>query len=121
MENIAPQNHRLEKINRLIKEEVSKIILKEFDIDKDLLLTVTQVKTSSDFAHATIYVSTIIKAREQEMLETLEHSAGDIQYVLNRKLRMRPVPRIRFAIDTSYEKEQRLYDILAHAETEEHD
>lgn len=121
MEDIAPRNHRLEKISQLIKEEVGKIILKELDIDKDLLLTITHVKTSSDLAHATIYISTIIKTREEETLEALKHSAGDIQYILNRKLRMRPVPRIRFAIDTTYEKEQRLYDILAHAEKEEHD
>jgi len=34
---------------------------------------------------------------------------------------MKPVPRIRFAIDTTYEKEQRLYDILAHTEKESHE
>ena len=90
--------------------------MKELDIDKDLLLTVTDVKISSDLAHATIFISTIIKAREEETLAALRHSAGDIQYILNRKLRMRPVPRIRFAIDATYEKEQRLYDILSHAE-----
>ncbi|MBI5913421.1 30S ribosome-binding factor RbfA [Candidatus Azambacteria bacterium] len=121
MENIAPRNHRVEKINELIKEEISKLILKELDIDKDLLLTVTNVKTSSDLAHATIYISTIIKEREEETLAILRHSAGDIQYMLNRKLRMRPVPRIRFAIDTTYEKEQRLYDILSSTEKEAHD
>lgn len=121
MEDIAPRNHRLEKISQLIKEEVGKIILKELDIDNNLLLTITQVTTSSDLGHATISVSTILKEREQEMLDELHHRAGDIQYILNRKLRMRPVPRIRFAIDTTYEKEQRLYDILAVTEKEEHD
>ena len=34
---------------------------------------------------------------------------------------MRPVPRIRFEIDATYEKEQRLYDILAQTEKENHD
>ncbi len=121
MENIAPISHRVEKISELIKEEVGKIILKEVDIDKDILLTVTHVRTSSDLAHATIYISTILKEKEQETLEELQHNAGAIQYILNRKLRMRPVPRIRFAIDATYEKEQRLYDILATTEKEEHE
>lgn len=121
MEDIAPRTHRVEKISELIKEEVSKIILKELDIDKNILLTVTHVKTSSDLAHATIYVSAILKEKEQEALEELQYNAGAIQHILNRKLRMRPVPRIRFAIDTTYEKEQRLYDILSRTEKEEHD
>jgi len=118
MEDIAPRNHRVEKINELIKEEIGKIILKELDIDKDLLLTVTHVKTSSDLAHATISISTIIKEREQETLDELQYNAGAIQYILNRKLRMKPVPRIRFVIDVAHEKEQRLYDILATTEKE---
>lgn len=121
MENIAPANHRVEKINEVIKEEISKIILREIDIDKNILLTVTHVKTSSDLMHATIYISAILKDKEQEALEELQHNAGALQYILNRKLRMKPVPRIRFAIDTTYEKEQRLYDILSHTEKEEHD
>lgn len=118
MEDIAPRKHRAEKLNELIKEEVSKIILKELDIDKNLLLTVTNVKTSSDLAHATILVSAILKEKEQEILELLQYNAGTIQHLLNRKLRMRPVPRIRFEIDATYEKEQRLYDILAQTEKE---
>lgn len=120
MENIAPRTHRVEKISELIKEEVAKIILKELDIDKNLLLTVTHVKTSSDLAHATIFISTIVKENEEEILEELQYNAGAIQYILNRKLRMKPVPRIRFAIDVAHEKEQRLYDILARTEKEEH-
>lgn len=121
MEDIVPRKHRVEKLNELIKEEVSKIILKELDIDKNLLLTVTNVKTSSDLAHATILVSAILKEKEQEILELLQYNAGTIQHLLNRKLRMRPVPRIRFEIDATYEKEQRLYDILAQTEKEHHD
>lgn len=121
MEDIAPRSHRLEKISELIKEEVGKIILKEIDIDKNLLLTVTHVKTSSDLAHATIFISTIVKEKEGEALEELQYNAGAIQYILNRKLRMKPIPRIRFEIDATYEKEQRLYDILAHTEKEEHE
>lgn len=105
--------HRLDKINRLIKEEVGKIIIKELDMDKDMLVTVTRVKTSSDLAHAAVFFSTLSAAREQEAQAILQKSAGDIQFVLNRKLRMRPVPKIRFTVDASTKVEQRLYDILS--------
>lgn len=112
MEDIAPVSHRIERINQLIKEEVGKIILKECDFDKNLLVTITRVDTSSDINYATIFVSVIMKEKEQEVLGELTYNAGAIQHMLIRKLKMKPVPRIRFAIDTTYDVEQRLYDIF---------
>ncbi|MBI1755080.1 30S ribosome-binding factor RbfA [Candidatus Azambacteria bacterium] len=105
--------HRLDKINRLLKEEVGKIILKELDLDRNALVTITQVKTSSDLAHATIFFSTLAKTQEKETLAALEKGVYEIQHILNRKLRMRPVPKIRFAPDASVDVEHRLYDILS--------
>jgi len=105
--------HRLEKINQLLKEEIGRIILKELDIGKQLFITVTRVETSSDIAHATIFLSTLVRTRKKEALLTLQKNAGNIQYILNRKLRMRPVPKIRFALDTIFKNEQRLHDILS--------
>ena len=104
---------RLDKINQLLQEEIGKIILRELDLDKNILVTITRVDTSSDLAHATAFFSTLARDKEEEALAALTHSVSDIQHVLNRKLRMRPVPKIRFAIDISFKKEQRLYDILS--------
>lgn len=105
--------HRLEKINQLLKEEAGVIILKDLDLDKRAFITLTRVETSSDLAHATIFFSTLSSAYEAETLETLQKSTPYIQRELNHKLRMRPVPKIRFAPDASVKKEQRLYDILS--------
>ena len=104
---------RLGKVSQLLKEEIGKIILKDLDLDKNILVTITRVDTSSDLAHATAFFSTLARDKEEEALAALTQSVFDIQHVLNRKLRMRPVPKIRFAIDASFKKEQRLYDILS--------
>lgn len=109
------KTHRLEKINQLLKEEVGHIILKDLDIDKRSFITLTRVETSSDLAHATIFFSTLASAHEHEALTALLKNTPFIQRELNRKLRMRPVPKIRFALDASLKKEQRLYDILSNS------
>lgn len=111
--NTPKRPHRLEKVNQLLKEELGQLILKELDLDKNLFLTITRVDTSSDFTHATVFFSTLVRSGERMALHALEKNVGAIQRLLNRKLRMRPVPRIRFAPDALLRKEERLYDLLS--------
>lgn len=103
---------RVKKLNELLKETIGAIILRQTDLGKDAFLTITKVETASDTKNATVYVSTIVKAQEQNVLDELQRSAGAIQHTLNRTLRMKPVPRITFAIDKAFEKEQRVYELL---------
>ena len=42
-----------------------------------------------------------------------------MQYLLNRKLRMRPVPKIIFKLDAAFEKENKLYEILSDIEKDQ--
>ena len=107
---------RIDQVNQLIKEEVSKLILREVEISRDAMITVTRVETSSDLRHATIYISTLFKDKQETAIHDLNKSIYDIQHLLNRTLRMRPVPKIRFEIDKLYEIEQKLYETLAEEE-----
>ncbi len=109
---------RIDQVNELVKEEVGKIILREVDIDRSLLTTITRVKTTANYKSATLYVSVLIKDREGEALDILEKNTYDIQYRLNRTLRMHPIPKIRFAIDIQGEKELRLQTLLSEVEKE---
>jgi len=64
--------HRIEKVNQLVKEEVGKIILRDLDVSKNTLLTITSTKTSSDLKHATVFISTIDKEKAKSALFELE-------------------------------------------------
>ena len=107
---------RIDQVNQLIKEEVSKLILREVEISRDAMITVTRVETSSDLRHSAVYISTLFKDKQEAALHELNKSIYDIQHLLNRTLRMRPVPKIRFEIDKAYEIEQKLYETLAEEE-----
>lgn len=113
--------NRIDQINQLIKEEIGKIILREIEISKDAIITVIRVETSSDLRHSVIYVSVLHKENEGQALGELNRAIYDIQHTLNRTLRMRPVPKIRFEIDKSYETEQKLYEILANEKSSDSD
>ena len=107
---------RIDQVNQLIKEEVSKLILREIELSKDAIITVTRVETSSDLRHTTVYISALFKDKQEAALHELNRSIYDIQHAFNRVLRMHPVPKIRFEIDKAYEIEQKLYETLAEEE-----
>lgn len=89
---------RLEKLGGLLREEVSKIIDKNVDLPADHLLTVTRVAVSPDVHYADVFVS-ILGKDPMLVMEILRKSVYNIQQPLNKKIRRRPVPAIRFRLD----------------------
>ena len=92
----------------LLRDELGKIIDREIEFPEGYLVTITHVVTSPDLRYATVFLSIlnadpnradITTALSYRALEMLDKNVYPIQQHLNRKLRMRPVPRIRFAID----------------------
>ena len=82
----------------LLRDELGKIIDRSIEFPEDSLVTITRIVTSPDLRYATVFLS-ILNADSNRVLEILGKNVYSIQQHLNRKLRMRPVPRIRFAID----------------------
>lgn len=104
--------HRIEKINQLLTEEVGKILQREIDIARDTLATITSVKTSSDLQHTTIGITVLPETKEKEILDAINKQIYFIQKILNRALRTKPVPRLRFEIDKITKAEQKVYEAL---------
>ncbi len=104
---------RIEQVNDLIRGELGKIIDREFDVPAGSLVTITRVITSPDLHYADIFVSVMPVTNEVAVLAEFEKSVGRIQHLLNRKLRMRPVPRIKFAIDREQKRADRIETLLA--------
>jgi ribosome-binding factor A len=100
-------SHRITQINQLIQEVLGEILQKEYQIPLNALLTILAVETSSDILYSKIIVSVFPIDAEKEVLKYLEKNIFGIQQFLNKKLIMRPVPKIRFEIDrTEFEAEK---------------
>ena len=93
-----PKIPRGEKLNMLLRDELGKIIDRDIEFAEGTLVTITRVVTSSDIRYATVMLS-VLNGSDSNVLELLAKNIYSIQQRLNRVLRMRPVPKIRFAID----------------------
>lgn len=102
---------RTEKVNELLRQEVSQILLKEVNFE-DALVTIINVETSSDLKQAKIKVSVIPTEKKEKVLEIIRKNIFDIQQILNKKLCMKNVPKLIFEIDKIEEKAQKIEEIL---------
>lgn len=105
---------RVEKVNVLTREMVAGILAREVPPPEGTLVTVTRVAASHDLYYATVFVSVLGGGAEAEALAfaELQQATGSVQHLLNRALRMRPVPKITFAIDEEERRRERIERIL---------
>ncbi len=106
--------HRLEKINSLIREELSDMLRRDVkDPRLGTFVTITAVKTASDLKNATIYVSYLGTAEErQATIKALTAAAGFFHHELLKRLDLRHIPDLHFEWDDSIERGERLLRLM---------
>ena len=105
-------SQRIKKVNELIKRELGTIILKQVDYPKDLLLTLTKVECSSGLKDAKVWVSIMPEKKAIWILSILQRNIYHIQKTLDKRLKMRPIPKIRFVKQEKIENTERVDEIL---------
>ncbi len=105
-------NNRVEKVNSLLRDEISKIILRDFAFSPDILVTLTRVECFSNLIEAKVFVSVYPEEKADQILNTLKKSVYDVQYKINRTLRQRPVPKIIFVKDEVISHAGKIEEIL---------
>lgn len=111
--------NRLARVNELLKEELSKLIVQEVDIERDILITITNIDTSPDLRYAKVLISVLPDSRAGSALKILSKSIYHLQKELDKRLSMRPVPKIRFEIDAGGKRYSAIEDIIKKIEKEE--
>jgi ribosome-binding factor A len=86
---------RIKKINQLLKRELSQIILREIEFP-GALVTLTRVETSSNLIESKIFISIIPESKQKEFFDQMKYNVWHIQQLLNKRLKMRPTPKIIF-------------------------
>ena len=104
---------RVEKLQELIKQETSKMLLRELKDPRIGFVTVTQVEVTGDLREAKIYVS-IMGGEEQvaESLAGLQSALGYIRREIGRRIRLRFTPEISFALDRSLDYSAHIQELL---------
>jgi len=108
---------RLEKLQELIKQEMSKMLLKELKDPRIGFVTVTDVEMTGDLREAKIYVS-VMGGEEQvkNSLEGLNSALGFIRREIGQRIRLRFTPEISFALDTSLDYGDHIQKLLLQVE-----
>lgn len=106
------KTHRSLRVGSLIQEELGKILLRDLDLQSGILATISSVLVSSDLAHAKVFVSILPKEAGEEIMKTLNKSRGQMQHCLNRKLNIKPMPRIDFERDFGLERAANVEKLL---------
>jgi ribosome-binding factor A len=107
--------NRIEKVNSLLQHELSKIIFRDFAFSPEILVTLTRVDTSSNLIEAKAYISVFPEPKSEGILNALNKSVYDVQYKINRILKMRPIPKIKFVKENEISKAGRIEELLAKA------
>jgi ribosome-binding factor A len=93
---------RLERVNQLIREEISHALQRELKDPRLGFVTVTEVDVAKDLRTAKVYVSVLGSETEwRASLSALEHARGFIRNWLAPRLRMRAIPHLTFHPDRS--------------------
>ena len=104
---------RIEKVQELMKQEISQIILQELKDPRIGFVTVTKVEMTGDLREAKIFVSIMGKDEAlKDTLRGLQSSLGFIRREIGRRIRLRFTPEISFALDNSLAYSSHIQELL---------
>lgn len=108
---------RIEKLQELIKQEMSKMLLTDLKDPRIGFVTVTDVEMTGDLREAKIYVS-VMGGSEQvkSSLEGLNSALGFVRREIGQRVRLRFTPEISFALDTSLDYGDHIQKLLLQVE-----
>lgn len=104
-------NYRTLRVANLIQKELSKIILKELEFE-NALPTITKVDLGDNLETAEVKVSVIPSSQNKPVLEKLNRARDRLQWLLMKKINIKPMPKIRFEIDRGPENAARVEKII---------
>jgi len=108
------QGKRLERVNQLVKEEISLLLQRELKDPRLGFVTVTEVDVTPDLKHAKVYVSVLgPEERWISSLQALHSARGFVWSWLRRHLDLRVTPELDFRPDRSMEHAAHIQSLLA--------
>lgn len=104
--------HRPERLNELIKVELGNIFLREMDFPVDSLITITRVETAPDLMSAKVFISVFPEKLTESVFRRINAQIYFFQQKLNKRLLIRPVPRLVFQRENNTAVAGRVEELL---------
>lgn len=110
-------SRRIEKINELLEQELSKLIFSEFAA-KVGMVSINLVSVSADLKEAKIYIGLVGKKIMPKDIKYLQSKAYYLQNRLAKMLTMKFIPKLTFCVDQNQEEASKVEALLKKIETE---
>ena len=115
-------SRRVDRINGLLREAISSLLVRDIkDPRLSGLLTITQVRTSTDLRNAKVYLSVLGNDEASTAaLQGIQSAATFLRKQLRERLRLKYVPFLTFEIDDSMETSDHIFRLMDQARQESH-
>lgn len=116
----APTQRQL-RAGELIRHALAEFFLRDGVTDDELkgvFLTVTEVKVSPDLRHATVFLMPTCAPDQRQAVAAVARHGKFVRGELARRIELRYVPELVFALDDSFDNSQRIEEILRSPEVE---
>lgn len=111
---------RLQRVRELLKREIGEVIRREFPVSEAGLVTVNDVDVSGDLHSALVFVSILgNKDQQKRGLELLTRHQKRIQGLVARSVVLKYTPRLKFLVDDSVVRGNRVLQIIDELEKEQ--
>ena len=103
---------RIVKVNELIKQQVAEILTRELSLKPGVFITVSKVDTSKDLRYTQVFVSIFPESETKYAMNAIKNEMYMVQRTLNKKLTLKPLPKLDFKVDTTEIKADEVERIL---------
>lgn len=101
---------KLERLEGIIRKEVSLILMNEVKDPTLKWVTITDVQLTKDYSTAKIFVT--FPQGQNNLMDNLDKAKGFIRSSLGSKLTVKKIPALLFEVDDSLERGNRIDEIL---------
>ena len=111
------QSLRLQRVRELLKRQIGEVIRRELPLSEAGLITVNDVGVSGDLHSATVYIG-IVGTEEQRRhgVALLIKHRKRIQGLVGRAVILKYTPQLRFVVDESITRGNRVLEIIEQLE-----
>ena len=110
---------KIERLNHVIQEEISMILMKEVKDENIKFVTITGVETTNDLSFSKVYYTVLNKDKLKEAEEALERASSFIRTKLANSIEVRHTPELRFIYDKSIAYGEHIDELIEKIKEEE--
>lgn len=104
---------RIQRVRELLKRELGEIIRKEFAMSEVGLVSVNEVEVTGDLQNATVFLGVVgNRAQQKRAAELLGIERKRIQGLVGRAVVLKYTPVLKFVVDDSIERGNKVLEIL---------